>query len=68
MDLKIFNDGKVMDGTMNWDKLIWTSKDIPTTGLSSIALYMDMEYVNTQRIIGFDMMGLNNRIGNEKLR
>lgn len=66
MDVKVFNDGKLMPGVMNWDKLEWVSSDIPTTGLSSLALYMDMEYVNNQRIINLNMM--NTRIGNEKLR
>ena len=68
MDLKIYNEYTPMKGTMNWDKLVWTSEKNPTNGISSIILYMDMDYVNKQRIINLDMMGLNNRIGNEKLR
>lgn len=68
MDLKIFNDLICLEGTMNWDKLVWTSKNPPTSGVSSIVLYMDMDYVNKQRIINLNMMDLNNRIGNEKLR
>lgn len=66
MDIKIFNDSKLMPGVMDWDTLTWTSTDVPTTGLSSLTLYMDMEYVNNQRIIDFNMM--DTRIDNEKLR
>ena len=66
MDIKVFNDGNLMPGTMNWDKLEWVSTEVPTTGLSSLALYMDMEYVNNQRIIEFNMMNTN--IDNAKLR
>lgn len=68
MDVAIFNNGKRLPGHMVWENLTWTSFEPPKDGYSSIVLYMDMEYVNNQRIFDFDLYGLNNRIGNEKLR
>ena len=68
MDVAIFNDGKRLPGHMVWENLTWTSFEPPKDEYSSIVIYMDMEYVNKQRILEFDLYGLNNRIGNEKRR
>lgn len=67
MDLRIFNNHGEVTGTIDWETFTFTSNEPVKNSVNTIVLYMDMAYVNSQRISKFNMQYNFNRQGNSKL-
>lgn len=67
MDLQIWNNDGQVEGTIDWEKMKFTSKEPVTCNANSVVVYMDMAYLNSQRISKFGMQWQFNRQGNVKL-
>lgn len=63
MDLRIYNAFDEVKGTVDWDTMVFKSFNPTTSTINSIALYMDMNYVNDQRIFDRKMWYQFNRQG-----
>lgn len=50
MDLRIYNSFAEVKGAVNWDTMIFKSFEPTTSSINSLALYIDMQYMNEQRI------------------
>lgn len=50
MDVQFYNDGCQMKSYMDWDKMILYCDDPTVKLISTIAIYVDLNYLNTQRI------------------
>lgn len=50
MDIQLFNDGCQMDSYMDWDNMTLYCNDPVNKLISTIAIYVDLDYLNTQRI------------------
>lgn len=52
MDINIYNNGDLIESTMDWNTLILTTNDKVINPISFIVLYCDLEYINnTLKII-----------------
>lgn len=67
MDLRIFNNHGEVKGTIDWETFTFTSNEPVKNSVNTIVLYMDMTYVNSQRISKFNMQYNFNRQSNSKL-
>lgn len=50
MDIQLFNDGCQMNSYMDWDTMTLSCKEPVNKLISTIAIYVDLDYLNTQRI------------------
>ena len=51
MDIQLFNDGRKINSHMDWDNMILYADDYRLTKLiSTIAIYVDLNYINDQRL------------------
>ena len=51
MDIQLFNDGRKINYHMDWDNMILYADDYRLTKLiSTIAIYVDLNYINDQRL------------------
>lgn len=66
MDLRIYNSFGEVEGVVNWDDMKFTSFKPTKSSINSLALYIDMVYMNEQRIFKYDMWYQFNRQSNDK--
>lgn len=51
MDIELFNDGRKINSHMDWDNMVLYADDYHLTKLiSTIAIYVDLNYINDQRL------------------
>lgn len=60
INIQLYNDGYKMNTFMDWSKMIlYCDCDNPNKLISTIAIYVDLKYINDQRI---DLINKNNRV------
>lgn len=66
MDLRIYNNFGLVKGSIDWKTFTFKSEEPLKNSVNSIAVYMDMVYMNSQRIAEYNMGWNYNRQGNVK--
>lgn len=58
LEIRVYNDGRLMPTVMDWDTMMLSINAHPSKLISNIVIYMDNEYLNTQKVIstGADRM------------
>ena len=51
LEIRVYNDGRSMPIVMDWDTMMLHIQAEPTKLISNIVIYMDTDYLNTQRVI-----------------
>jgi hypothetical protein len=51
MEIRLYNDGEFLTTEMDWNTMMLKCYDSPRKLISSIVIYIDMGYLNDQRII-----------------
>lgn len=54
MDIQLFNDGTKVNSYMNWDDMTLECDARVRKLISTIAIYIDLDYLNTQRMERYD--------------